>query len=212
MKRNTKPFSVEIKKSRVQGQRSHLPPRRLFELTLVEAPEIFQKEEPQATVERAPAPRILPSIVEPVWGSSVPVKSVRRKRSSVEACRGQIESDLTATVFEDAETTHAGDHVSARAVPHTDGVLDDAEGRTPAHDVQPAQGEGVRAGSRKPRKKVLTVGEQEIASETIPEAEMTRPSVAPSKAIPRRLTKRLAAAAQLPRHERWKGRLHPAAW
>jgi hypothetical protein len=51
MKRNTKPFSGEIKESRIQGQRSHLPPRRLFELTLVEATEILQKEEPQATVE-----------------------------------------------------------------------------------------------------------------------------------------------------------------
>jgi hypothetical protein len=208
MKRNTKPFSVEIKKSRVQGQRSHLPPRRLFELTLVEAPEIFQKEEPQATVERAPAPRILPSIVEPLWSSSEPVEPVRRKRSSVKARREQMESNLTATAFEDAETAHAGDHVSARAVPQTDGALDDAEDPTPVHHVQPARGEDVRAGSRKPRKKAPAVGEPKIASETIPEAEMT----GPSNAVPRRLTKRLAAAAQLPRHERWKGRLHPTVW
>jgi hypothetical protein len=155
---------------------------------LVEASEIFQKEEPQATVERAPAPRILPSIVEPLWSSSEPVEPVRRKRSSVEARRGQMEPDLTATAFEAAKDP------------------------TPAHDVQPAQGERVRAGSRKPRKKAPTVGEQEIASEAIPEAEMTVPSVAPSNAVPRRMTRRLAAVAQLPRHERWKGRLHPAAW
>jgi hypothetical protein len=212
MKRNTKPFSVEIKKSRVQGQRSHLPPRRLFELTLVEAPEIFQKEEPQATVERAPAPRILPSIVEPVWGSSEPVEPVRRNRFSVKARRGQMKSDRTATDFEVAENAHAGDQVSARAVPQTDGALDDAETPPPVHDVQPAQGEDVRAGSRKPRKKAPAVGEQEIASEIVLEAEMTGPSVPPSNAVPRRLTKRLAAAAQLPRHERWKGRLHPAVW
>src|SRR3954453_16423711 len=101
MKRNTKPFSVEIKKSRVQGQRPHRPPRRRFELTLDEAAEIFQKEGPQATVERAPAPRILPSIVEPLWSSSEPVEPVRRKRSSVQACRGQMESELTATAFAD---------------------------------------------------------------------------------------------------------------
>lgn len=212
MTRNTKPFSVEIKKSRVQGQRSHLPPRRLFELTLVEAPEIFPKEEPQATVERAPAPRILPSIVEPLWSSSEPIEPVRRKRSSVKPRREQMESNLTATAFEDAESAHAGDQVSARAVPQTDGALDDAEDPTPVHHVQPARGEDVRAGSRKPRKKAPAVGEQEIASETIPEAEMTGPSVAPSNAVPRRLTKRLAAVAQLPRHERWKGRLHPASW
>lgn len=212
MKRNTKPFSVEIKKSRIQGQRSHLPPRRLFELTLVEATEIFQKEEPQATVERAPAPRILPSIIEPLRSSSEPVEPIRCKRFSAKARRGQIKFDLAATAFEDAESAHAGDQVSARAVPQTDGALDDAEGPTPVDDVQPAQGEGVRAGSRKPRKKASAVGEQKIASETIPEAEMTGPSVPLSNAVPRRLTKRLAAAAQLPRHERWKGRLHPAAW
>jgi hypothetical protein len=211
MKRNTKPYSVEIKKSRIQGQRSHLPPRRLFELTLVEATEIFQKEEPQATVERAPVPRILPSIVEPLRSSSEPVEPARRKRSSIEVRRGQMESDLTATAFEDAETAHAGDQVSPRAVPQTDRALDDADGLTPVHDIQPAQGEDVRAGSRKPRKKAPAVGEQEIASQTI-EAEMTGPSVPLSNAVPRRLTKRLAAAAQLPRHERWKGRLHPAAW
>jgi hypothetical protein len=212
MKRNTKPFSVEIKKSRIQGQRSHLPPRRPFELTLVEATEIFQKEEPQAIVEGAPAPRILPSIVEPLRSSSEPVEPVRRKRSSVEARRGQMKFDLAATAFEDAENAHAGDQVSPRAVPQTDGALDDADGPPPVHYVQPAQGEDVRAGSRKPRKKAPAVGEQEIASETMPEAEMTGPSVPLSNAAPRRRTKRLAAAAQLPRHERWKGRLHPAAW
>jgi hypothetical protein len=179
---------------------------------LVEAPEIFQKEEPQATVERAPAPRILPSIVEPSWSSSEPVEPVRRKRSSVKPRREQMEFNLTAAAFEDAENAHAGDHVSARAVPQTDGALDGAEDPTPVHHVQPARGEDVRAGSRKPRKKGPAVGEQEIASETIPEAEMTGPSVAPSNAVPRRLTKRQAAAAQLPRHERWKGRLHPAVW
>ncbi|MBQ0820569.1 hypothetical protein KBI52_10175 [Microvirga sp. HBU67558] len=212
MKRNIKTFSVEIKKTRVQGQRPHLPPRRLSELTLVEAIEIFPKEEPQAAVEQAPAPRILPSIVEPVWSSSEPVEPVRRKRSSVETRREQMEFDLTATAFEDAETTHAGDQVRGRAVPQTDGALDDAEDPPPVHDVHAAQGKGVRAGSRKPRKKAPAVDEQAIASETIPEAELTVPSVAPSTAVPRRLTKRQAAAAQLPRHERWKGRLHPAVW
>ena len=43
----------------------------------------------------------------------------------------------------------------------------------PVHDVQPAQGEGVKAKSRKPRKKASGTVEQEIASEPIPEAEMT---------------------------------------
>ncbi|EIM24395.1 hypothetical protein [Microvirga lotononidis] len=212
MKRNIKTFSVEIKKSRVQGQHHHLPPKRLFELTSIEPAKIVQKEEPQAAVEPAPAPRILQSIVESVWNSPEPVEPVRRKRSSVEIRREQMESDLTATAFEDAKTTHVGDQVSCGAVPQTDGALDDAEDPPPVHDVQAAQGEGVRAGSRKPRKKVPTVDEPKIACETMPEAELTIPSAAPSNAVPRRLTKRQAAAAQFPRHERWKGRLHPAVW
>ena len=41
---------------------------------------------------------------------------------------------------------------------------------------------------------------------------MTVASVALSKVAQRRMTKRLAAAAQLQRDERWKRRLHRAAW
>jgi hypothetical protein len=212
MKRNPKPFSVEIKKTRVQGQPSGLPPRRLFATTLAEATKIFQKEEPRAMAAPSAAPRILPSIIESMWSSSEPVESVRRKHSSMEGNREQIEFDLTATASEDAEDTHAGERATARAVPRTDGALADAEDATPVHDVQPAQGEGVKAKSRKPRNKTSGAVEQEIASGSTPEAQMAASSVASSKAVQRRLTKRLAAAAQLPRHERWKGRLHPAAW
>ena len=43
-------------------------------------------------------------------------------------------------------------------------------------------------------------------------AEMTVASVVLSKVALRRMTKRLAAAAHLQRDERWKRRLHPAAW
>ena len=147
-----------------------------------------------------------------MWSSSETVESVRRKHSSMEGNREQIEFDLTATASEDAEDAHAGERATARAMPRTDGALADAEDATPVHDVQPAQGEGVKAKSRKPRNKTSGAVEQEIASESTPEAQMAASSVASSKAVQRRLTKRLAAAAQLPRHERWKGRLHPAAW
>jgi hypothetical protein len=197
MKRNPKPFSVEIKKSRVQGQRSDLPPRGLFAAALAEATKIFQ-EEPQAAAEPSAAPRILPSIVEPVWGGSEPIKIVRRKRSSGEANRGQVEPDPTVTASGDLKDTHVRVPKTANAETPND--------VTPVADVQPAQGESVKANSRKPRKKASGVVEQKIAPELIPKR------IVSSKAIQRRMSKRLAAAAQLPRHERWKGRLHPSAW
>ena len=105
MKQNPKPFSVEIKKSRVQGQRNHLPPRRLFATAPAEATKTFLKEEPQVVAEPSAAPRILPSIVEPMWSSSEPVEPVRCKRSSGETGRDQIEFDLAASASEDMEDT-----------------------------------------------------------------------------------------------------------
>jgi hypothetical protein len=211
MKRNSKPFSVEIKNSRVQGQRSHLAPRRLFVTTLAEAPKVFQKVDSQVVPEPPAAPRILPSIVEPVWSSSEPVEPAPRKRPSGEATRGQMEFDLTAAASDDVSDAHAGALASANTMPQADDAPVDAEDPLPVHDVQPAQGDGVKAKSRKPRKKGSGTAEQEIASEPLPEVETPAPSVV-SKVAQRRITKRLAAAAQLPRHERWKGRLHPAAW
>ena len=211
MKHNSKPFSVEIKKSRVQGQGTHLPPGRLFEPTAAEAPKVVQKEQPQAVPEPSAAPRILPSIVEPVWRSSEPVETARRKHPSAEANRGQMEFNLDASASEVVADAPAEAPVSAEAMPPTDGSLDDAEDATSVNDRQPAQGEGVKARSRKLQKKASEAIEQEIASEPDPEAVMTIPSVV-SKPVQRRMTKRVAAAAQLPRHERWKGRLHPAAW
>jgi hypothetical protein len=93
-------------------------------------------------------------------------------------------------------------------LPQADNAPVDAEDALPVHDVQPAQGDGVKA---KSRKKGSGTVEQEIASEPLPEVETPAPSVE-STVAQCRMTKRLAAAAQLPRHERWKGRLHPAAW
>jgi hypothetical protein len=211
MKRNPKPFSVEIKNSRVQGQRSHLPPRRLFATDPVEAPKIFQKEEPQVVPEPVAAPRILPSIVEPAWSSAEPVETARRKRPSVEANRGRMELNLDASASEDVADAPAAALVSDEAMSQAYSALDDPEDTGGVYPVQPAQGEGVGVKSRKPRKKASGAVEQEIASEPIPEAEMLTPPVE-SKVAERRMTKRLSAAARLPRHERWKGRLHPAAW
>jgi hypothetical protein len=209
MKRNSKPFSVEIKKSRVQGQRAPLPPRHLFATTPAEVPKVFQKDEPRVVPEPSATPRILPSIAEPMWSSSEPIAPARRKLSSVEANQGRTECNLTATASDDVKDAEAP--ASAKTIPQADNAPVDAEDALPVHDIQPAQGNGVKAKSRKPHKRAAETVEQKIESGPIPEAEMPTPSME-SKVAHRRRTKRLAAAAQLPRHERWKGRLHPTAW
>jgi hypothetical protein len=211
MKRHSKPFSVEIKKSRVQGQRAPLAPRHLFATTPAEVPKVFQRDEPRVVPEPSATPRILPSIAEPMWSSSEPVAPARRKLPSVEANQGQTECNLTATASDDVKDAHAEAPASAKTIPQADNAPVDAEDALPVHDIQPAQGNGVKAKSRKPQKRAAETVEQEIESGPIPEAEMPTPSME-SKVAHRRRTKRLAAAAQLPRHERWKGRLHPTAW
>ncbi|PVE21032.1 hypothetical protein DC522_28995 [Microvirga sp. KLBC 81] len=60
-----------------------------------------------------------------------------------------------------------------------------------------AQAQEVESAKAKPRKKA---------------AKIIGPARGSRRADDRRLTERQAAAAQLPRQERWKRRLHPAAW
>ncbi len=211
MKRNPKPFSVEIKKARAQGQRSHLPPRRLFGTTPAEATKIFQKEEPSAAAEPPAVPRILPSIVEPVWSNSESFQPVRQKRSSAKVNRGQMELTPNAGSSEDMEDGPAEVPMVAKAVPQADGARDDAENALPVHQVQSAQSGSMSARSPKSGKKTSGTVEQRIALEPTPEAEIIA-SAASTKVTQRRMTKRLAGVAQLPRHERWKERFHPAAW
>jgi hypothetical protein len=212
MKRNPKPFSVEIKKSRVQSLSSQLPPKRLFETRHVDVTQVLQKEEPQSVAEPSPAPRILPSIVESVWSGSKPVEPIRHKGSSVETHRGQMELDLTATAWGDVQDTLARAQATADAVIPTDVAPVVAEDAAAVHDVQSAQGESVKAKSRKPWKKVSQAVEPAMAFIPMQETEDTPEPAVTSKVIQRRLTKRLAAAAQLPRNERWKRRLHPTSW
>jgi hypothetical protein len=212
MKRNPKPFSVEIKKSRVQSLSSQLPPRRLFETRPVDVTQVLQKEEPQSVAEPSPAPRILPSIVESVWSGSEPVEPIRHKRSSVEINRGQMEFDLTATASGDVQHAFARAQATADAVTPTDVTPVIAEDAAPVHDVQFAQGESAKAKSRKPRKKVSQAVEPAMAFLPMQETEDKPEPTVTSKVVQRRLIKRLAAAAQLPRNERWKRRLHPTSW
>jgi hypothetical protein len=216
MKRNIKPFSVEIKKPRVQSQRYQLPPRRLFELTSVEPARTFQTEEPQATTELAPAPRILQSIVEPVWGSAEPVDPVGREPSPEQDNQEQMELDLTAASSEDPAEAHLAVPMVAEAMSQADMAAAGAD-TAPIHNVHPAPGESSKK-ERKPRKRSPGVVEHVMQPEPNLQLErMLEPvilevSMPPSPdAIQRRRTKRLAEAAQLPRSERWKRRLHPAS-
>jgi hypothetical protein len=220
MKRQQKSFSVEIKKSRTQGQRHHLPPRRLF-ATLPDATSAFiQTAEPQVVSEPMAAPRILPSIIEPVPRNPEPVEPVRRKRMiKSKDAEGQIELDLPADGTRDSE--------DAPETPSTlepglqmDVARTEDESIPPVPEVQVDDSGTSEKKARTRRKKTSEFGEQvetsELASQPspVPEADSLRLSavVTPSKAVPSRLTKRQAAAAQLPRNERWKRRLHPATW
>ena len=72
-----------------------------------------------------------------------------------------------------------------------------------------------RVRRKKPSEFVALGQEAEPASQPSPDpADLLRSSVfvISPKAMPARLTKRHAAAAQLPRNERWKRRLPPATW
>lgn len=215
MKRNTKPFSVEIKKSRVQGQIHHLPPRRLFEPTPVEPSEIVQKESSRAMARSARAPRILPSIVGPVWNSAELVEPIRRAPSSKQDNRREMELDLSAAPFEAQAEAQSAVLTVAEAVSEADMAAAGGDA-TPVHEAHPVQGDSPKK-ARKPRKRDPEVVEQLMQPEPLsrperlPEPVIPEVSMLPSsEAIQHRRTKRLAEAAQLPRAERWKRRLHPA--
>lgn len=219
MKRNLKPFSVEIKKSRIHGQRTQLQPRRLFETAQVEARKTFRKEEPQAMSEQTAPRRILPSLVEPEWSSPEPVEPVRRKRSSKsKAQQEQVELDLNALASEDVREAPAEPAMVPATVSQAD-IEPVEEGTESIHQVQPQGSESRRARPGKPRNEapqfVGPVEASKPVSKSAPaEAEPTEPppEVPWHRVGHHRLSKRQAAVAQLPRHERWKRRLHPASW
>jgi hypothetical protein len=219
MKRNPKPFSVEIKKSRVQGQRHQLPPRRLLGLTPAQATKSVHAEEPQAVAKLSAAPRILPSILEPVRSHSEAVAPVRRKSSPrSKPHQDQGEFDLSATASKGATGGPAETPALLEAVSQMEASPVE-EAAAPALEVQTQEAESAKTKSRRPRKKSseaiekMTASKPMLESEHTPEAAVIGSTVATSsKAVERRLTKRLAAAAQLPRNERWKRRLHPTSW
>jgi hypothetical protein len=219
MKRNLKPFTVEIKKSRVHSQNHQLPPKRLFATVRVEVPKTIRPEEPQAVAEQPAPRRILPSIVEPVWSRREPVEPVRRKQpSGSEAPQEQIEPDLEGLSSEPLQHAPAEAPVISKGMSRTDDppvVEADVE---PVHEVQIQDAETVKAKPRKARGPASEIIEQVVASgpmsesASAPEAADPSPVVTPRKLSHHGLTRRQAAAGRLPRHERWKRRLHPACW
>jgi len=220
MKRHQKTFSVEIKKSRTQGPRQHLAPRPLFATPPDETTPSIQKAESQALAEPVVvARRILPSIVAVVPTSSEDaIPTHRRQALRSKADREQIEFDLFA------DPIGEGMKVGPDLLPTLDRSKADsplvAEERTAAEDEIRRQ--DVQSRETKARKRRTKISELVDPVETSPPVAasllvqadlMASAGVATSqKACHRRLTKRQAAAVQLPRNERWKRRLHPAAW
>ncbi|MEZ0168260.1 hypothetical protein [Microvirga sp. TS319] len=219
MKRKPKPFSVEIKKSRTHGQRHQLAPTRLFALTPAQAPTIVQKEEPQAIAQPAAAPRILASILEPVWSNSEVVEPIRRKGTSRSKLQQrQIEFDLTTISSKGAIDAPTDTPVMPEVLAQA-GAPSGEEGASPIPEDQVQEPESTKTKPRKPRKKASKIVDPVIEPEPLsqPEAASETQGVGalPVNRSPqtdhRRHTRR-EAAAQLPRQERWKRRLHSAAW
>jgi hypothetical protein len=217
MKRNLKPFTIEIKKSRIPGQHHQLPPRRLFATVQVEVAKTFRTQEPQAVAEQPAPRRILPSIVEPGWSRPEPVEPVRRRRpSGSRALQAQIELDLDGLNSAPLQRVPAEASVLSQGMSRTDDPPVIEEGAGSVHEVQVLEAASATARPRKPRRQASAIAEQVVACEPVsaPTTEVVAPSpvVAPRKLSHRGLTRRQAASAQLPRHERWKRRLHPACW
>lgn len=218
MKRPQKSFSVEIKKSRTPGQRHHLLLRRLFAAPLDDISAVAQEAKPQAA-EPIMAPRILPSIIEPVLSDPEPVEPVRRRRPGrLKADEEHIELDLQADAMKQLENCPG-----ARPAPETGLPVDSAP--VAEDSLQPIP--DARIDDIAITEKPATTRRRELP-ELIEPMELpkiaSQPSPAPAgsfslsatatapKAGSARMAKRQAEAAQLPRHQRWKRRLHPATW
>jgi hypothetical protein len=213
MKRTPKPFSVEIKKSRIPRQ--HVPPRSLF--TMEQAvTRIVQHRELQAVVEPAELPRILPSILEPMWSNTEAVGSLSQERSlRPQADEDQIELDLETLAADESPGTAAAEvFVVPEARSQTEAaILEEAAPR--AAEAQPSGAARAKTGKKNAKRTGDGAAFEKATRPTqasIAEVVKMSPPANPCEAVHPTLTKRQAAAARLPRHERWKRRLHPAAW
>src|SRR4051794_21540345 len=161
MKRIPKPFAVEVKKSRVPGERTHLPPKPLFGIVPPEVIQTVRTEEPRTTAQPAVAPRILPSIVEPVWRNPEPDKPIRRKQSSAaERHSEQIEFELNLTAAEDVRKVPEEGLAQPEKAPQIDPVALIGEYTVPVHEAQSSNLEHTKPKPRKPRTKALHPEEQ----------------------------------------------------
>ncbi len=221
MKRNLKPFTVEIKKSRAPCQHSRLPPSRLFTAVQIEVAQSLRKEEPRDEAQQPAPRRILPSIVEPAWSRPEPVEPVRRKRSSgPKPTRKQMELDLNAMRSKESQKAPAETPVISKGMSQTDAPPVVEEDAGSVHEVQVQEAASAMATPRKPRRQASAIAEQVVARESVSEPALAletdalgpSPIVTPRELGHHRPTRRRAAAGQLPRHERWKRRLHPACW
>lgn len=151
MKRNPKPFAIEIKRSRVQDQCHPLRPKRLIELAPAPAKKVFQKQEPQIAAEPAAPRRILPSLVEPARSHSGAVEPVRPKRPS-RARTKPARIELELNIFPVEEITDAPTEASLilEALAQSNIAPIPEESAMPLHDVQPEAAEGERTKLRIP--------------------------------------------------------------
>ena len=179
--------------------------------------QIVQKEEPQAAAEISPVPRILPSIVEPMWGSSGAAEPVHRKVSVGEPHQVQMELALTTSASGDAKEAHSDVPETSGSVPQVD--IAPEQDPISVQDTQPVQAKSAKDRSREQTRKASRVVEQVDPQQPMDDFEQTAgaelpwsPTLTSPKVVKRRLTKRQAASVQLPRQERWKRRLHPASW
>jgi hypothetical protein len=149
------------------------------------------------------------------------VEPVRRRRfSGLKAPQAQIEPDLDGLTSELLQHAPAEAPVLSQGMSRTDDPPVVEEDVEPVDEVQVQEAASATARPRKPRRQASAIAEQVVASGPVsepalaPVTEVVEPSpvVTPRKLSHHGLPRRQAAAGRLPRHERWKRRLHPACW
>jgi hypothetical protein len=144
----------------------------------------------------------------------------RRRLSGSKALQAQIELDLNGLTSKQSQDASAGTPVIPEGMSRTDDPPVIEADVKPVDEVHIQEAEVVEVKPRKSRRQASEVVEQTVASEPMSEPALapntevvdSSPGVAPRKVGHHRLTKRQAADGRLPRHERWKRRLHPACW
>jgi len=220
MKRNPKPFAVEIKKARTERTRHLLPPKHLFAALPDDTTQHTQNDPPHAVTEPVAAPGILPSILSSAASNSEPPSSEPHKRASrSKANSSQIAFDLHAGTACTGKETDP-DLLAASEGSQTASAATGEEGISPVSAVLLEEGHQNKTKMRTRRRRAPGFEEPVETAQFVAAPMSAEPdgvgSLPRTETSPKdrrsRLTKRQAAAVQLPRNERWKRRLHPAAW